>query len=813
MWVSQALQDLRYAVRVFTNSPGFTAVLILTLALGIGANTAVFSIVNAVLLRPLPYRDPGRLIAVWDKSNREKSLSKVFNSYADFEEYGQHARTLEQIAAFTWVGKQPVLTGHGPAQQMKSALVGQPLFDMLGVHAAIGRTFLPDDMKGGCSLVLSDALWRTTLGASQDIVGKTLTLDNAPCAVLGVMPPGFVFYPNQTDLWMLFSNEMITKLRKPSVGIFARLKPGVTIEQAQADLGALHSALHKGDSRERDFSPGVYGMQENFTFMAGRNLETTLWVLLGAVALVLLIACLNVANLLLGRSLGREREFAVRAALGSGSGRLVRQLLAEALLLSVCGSVVGVLFAYGAIRYFVAANPVELPASAHVGISLPVLAFTAAIGVLTAIFFALAPAWRVARAGANEGLRLATRGAASGGGNGALAKTLVVVEMALSIVLLVGAGLFMESVLQMDRTPLGYQPENLMATLITLPVEAYPDVPRRTQYYEELHRRLSSMPGVRGATISSTLPPYGGGNLSMLIEGRPRAEADDVHDVGQISVYPDYFAVLGVALEKGRMFDARDKQDSEPVVIINEAVAREYFPAADPIGQHVHFRTRSGRGPQFTIVGVVGSEKRTDMLQEMKWVDRPIVFRPIAQEPPLNGAIAVRTVADPLSAASEIRREVASVDSGVPVTEMKTMSKRLSIVTAYPRFRAILISAFAGFALLLAALGLHGVLSQFVSQRTQEIGVRMAMGAQTTDVFRLIAIQGGVPVLSGLLLGLIAAIALSRYLANLLYGVQATDPLTFAGVSLALVVVAAVAIALPGLRAVRVDPMVALRNE
>ncbi|HLJ49798.1 MAG TPA: ABC transporter permease [Bryobacteraceae bacterium] len=813
MWVSQALQDLRYALRVFTKSPGFTAVLILTLALGIGANTAVFSIVNAVLLRPLPFREPDRLIAVWDKSNREKGLSKVFNSYADFEEYVKHSRLLDQITPFTWIGKQPVLTGHGPAQQLKSALVGQPLFDMLGVQAEIGRTFLPDDVKGGCTLVLSDAFWRTNLGASADIVGKTLTLDNAPCMVLGIMPAAFVYYPNQTDVWMLFSTDMIAKLRKPSVGIFARLKPGVTIAQAQAELLSLHSALHRGDSRERDFSPGVYSLQENFTFMAGRNLETTLWVLLGAVGLVLLIACLNVANLLLGRSLGREREFAVRAALGSGSARLARQLLVEALLLSLCGGLLGVLFAYGAIRYFVAVNPVELPASAHVGISLPVLAFTGSVAVLTAILFALVPAWRVTRASANEGLRLAARGAASGSGNSALAKTLVIAEMALSLVLLVGAGLFMESVLQMEHTPLGYQPDNLMATLITLPVEAYPDPSRRAQYFDELHRKLNSMPGVRGATISSSLPPYGGGNMAMLVEGRPVLEADDVHDVGQISIATDYFSVLGVALEKGRMFDARDRQDSEAVAVVNEALAKEYFPSLDPIGQHIHFRTRAGLGPRFTIVGVAGNEKRADTLQEMKWVDRPIVFRPLAQEPPSNAAIAVRTIGDPSGAATEIRREVAAVDSGVPVTEIKTMAKRLALVTSYPRFRAVLISAFAGFALLLAALGLHGVLAQFVSQRTQEIGVRMAMGAQTRDVFRLILVEGGIPVVSGLVLGLIAAIALSRYLANLLYGVRATDPVTFACVSLALLVVAAIAIVLPGRRAIRVDPMVALRNE
>jgi len=451
------IQDIRLAWRLLLRAKAFAIIAILTLALGIGATTAVFSIVNGVLLRPLPYRAPERLVDILDQSLHEKGFNKLFADYPDYREYRQHSRSFEELAAATWAVKNPILTGHGAARTVTAIPVTASFFGLLGASARLGRTFEAADEARGCSVVLSNAYWISAFGGDSRVVGQSIILDDKACALLGVMPAGFAFYPAAAQLWMLITPDR-PEIDKLLVVVFGRLKPGITAAQAQAELSALHAAAHSGDEG-RDFGPAVDFLQEELTWLAGRNLRTTLWILLGAVALVLLIGCVNVANLLLGRSLVRGRELAVRAALGGGRLRLFRQLLTEGLLLAMLGGAGGVWMAFGAVRYFRAVNPVDLPVGAEVSISGPVLAFTLLVSVLTALLFGMAPAWKASRANLNTALKSGGRGNVSGGG---LGRAMVAAEMALSVVLLAGAGLLMESVLRMGSANLGFAASGLV---------------------------------------------------------------------------------------------------------------------------------------------------------------------------------------------------------------------------------------------------------------------------------------------------------------------------------------------------------------
>ena len=779
------LQDFRFALRLMRKSPAFTAVAVLTLALGIGATTAIFSIVNAALLRPLPYRDPARLIMVTDRNVREGGAAVFFPHYKDFEEYARHQRTFDSIAAATWATSGTVLMGRGPALGVLSIPSSVSFFEMLGVKPALGRTFLPDDENRGCSVVLSDRFWRGKLAADRSIVGQSLALNRTACTVVGVMPPKFSFYPPEADLWRLDRAAM-----PPLAGIFGRLKPGVTQAQAQADLEAIFHGVHTTDEF-RDFAPTVKDLQAQFTFLAGRNLRTTLLILLGAVVLVLLIACVNVANLLLGRGLVRGREFAIRAALGGGRGRLFRQLIVEGIVLGLFGGILGVAVAAGGLEYFQSADPVQLPVGSDLSLNLPILGFALLVSLATAVLFGMAPAWRGSAAA------LGARGVV--GSRQRLVKLLVAAEMALSVVLLAGAGLLMESVMRMASAPLGFDPDRLYSTGIPVHKDA--------QFYETLESRIAAIPGVQSVALALGLPPYAPGNETFEILGTtPR----NLHNVAQNAVTPSYFQTLGVALRAGRAFDAHDRTGSEPVAIVNDTLVREYFPNQNPIGQQV--RTGS-EGPFATIVGVVASEKQTVVTQEMQWVDRAILFRPLAQAPAARVSIAIRASSDAVPIGAAIRREVAMLEPDVAMRDLESMHKQLARFMAYPRFRAALLTAFAAFALLLAAIGLHGVLGQLVAQRTQEIGVRMALGARPADVARLIAGQGGLPVVAGLAAGLAMAMTAARYLGSLLYEVKPRDPLTLIGASLVLLAVAAAAIAMPARRAARTDPIEALREE
>jgi predicted permease len=794
-FIDALIQDVRYALRMIARKPGVAAIVAGTLALGIGADTAVFSIVEAVLLRPLPYKDPSRLVSIWLRNVHETGTSKMFDSLRDYKAFAR-ARSFEQIAAATWALGGRELRGFGPARGILAMPVSESFFALLGGEAALGRTFAPEDLQRGCSVVISDSLWRNPLGADRTIVGRNIMLGERPCAVLGVMRPSFTFYPTAAQAWILLVPDFSPPPDRIPLGVFARLRPGVTIAQAQAEVSALHTALNRSDGQERDLAPLVADLHGEFTFLAESRLRATLWILLAAVGFVLLIVCLNVANLLLGQAFGRQRELAVRAALGSGRARLARQLLTEGLLLAVSGGLAGVAVAFAAIRYFRAAAPIEMPPGAEARMSWPVLAFTGAMSLATALLFGALPAWRASRLDAIESLRAGRSSAQATPQR--LMKALIAVEMALSLVLLAGAGLLLESAVRMSSEPLGFESRGLAAASVRLPEAGYKDA-ARMQFYDRLLGALGE-----NAALSTGLPPYGLAMAALHIAGR---ELSGVNYVEQQSVSPRYFQVMGEPLLRGREFTDRDRGSSDAVVIVNEALARRYFRNLDPIGRRIALNDPSETNPWRVIVGVVGDEKRAGGFDRAGWAERPMALKPIAQDPPREAAIVAR------GSGADLRRAVAGIDESASIGPVETMDSRLSRMFRYPRFRATLLSSFAAFAVMLAAIGLYGVLGQFVAQRTPEIGVRMAMGARPSDVLRLIARQAGAPLAAGLALGLAGAPALSRSLTTVLYGVRAGDPVTLAVVSLALTAAGATAAFLPARRAVRVDPMTALRNE
>jgi len=812
--IGDAVHDARLAARLLRKSPGFAIVAVLTLGLGIGSTTAVFSIVEAVLLRPLPYRDVDRLVAIWDGHVNDKNLAKIFPSYADFDEWRRSSRTLDAIAAETWATGDQILTGRGPASVVLAIPASRDFFPLLGVPPMLGRTFEPADATRGCTIVLSHRFWRNRLSADPDIAGQSLALDNQACTVAGVMPPSFAFYPDAADMWTLItpSLDQLPHDSYRGVGVFGRLKPGVSLEQAQVEIFALHARAHAGDAHAASFGPTLYPLQTEFTWLAGRNLRLTLEVLLAAVAFVLLIACVNVAQLLLSRSRGRERGFAVRAAIGCGRSRIVRQLLVEGLLLSSLGTLCGVLLAVGAVGAFRARAPIELPPGVAIAVDVDVLAFAVVLAVATALVFGFVPAWRASRTHVSIMLRAgaaaAFRPAAMRAG-----RVFVAIEMTCAMVLLVGAGLLTESVVHFGNAPLGFDPDRVLTMSVKLPRTAFPQAHQRTQFYDRLLAVVGGEPSVDGVALATTLLRGHSNNL-LTVEGRPQPTLDTAApDVGQDLVSDAYFRVMGVPLRAGRAFDDADGAEAPAVAVVNEALARKYFAGENPIGRRIKYGTPPASAPWVTIVGVAANQKSTNAFQEMSLTEQPFVFRPMSQAPPADATVLVRTAAGPETIARRIQRLVAELDPDVPVANVQPLRERIAKDAAYPQFRAAVLTAFAFLALLLAAVGVYGVLSQLVARRTQEIGIRVALGATPRQIVRLVSVQGGVPTVVGLAIGLASALAFERVLASMLYGVTATDPVTLAAVAGLLLIVAAAGMLVPARRAARIDPLAALRGD
>jgi putative ABC transport system permease protein len=774
----------------------------------------VFSIFDAVLLRPLPYRDASRLVAIWS-SEVQHPGTKIFAPYQDYEQFKSSSHSFEGLAALTWARAGEILSWHGSAHQVLAIPTSAEFFSLLGIPAEIGRTFGPEDLQHGCTVVLAHSFWQTDLGAPKDVIGSALVLSDKSCTVIGVMPRGFEFYPKQTSLWTLITPD--SKYAKEPfdsvVGIFGRLRPGVTVASAEQELVALHQRVVQespAGSWVSQTTPIIRNLRDEFTWMAGRNLRVSVVILGGAVALLLLIACLNVANLLLVRCDHRQRELAVRSALGSSHSRLVRYLLTESLLISSAGTLVGILLAVMAVRYFNSAAPVELPPGNQVTVNLDVLGFSVIVTMLTGLLCGWIPAWRVLRVDVNEVLKPSARTGV--GGTLRTGYGFVIGQAALSMIMLASAGLIIESIEKLGAVPLGLRPDQVLAAQMSLPGASYSRPGERVAFYSEVLTSLGALPGVEKAALCSALGPYNGGPSSGLtIMGQ--APFENLEAINRIEISGDYFRVLSMPLVRGREFNARDRAGSQPVAIVNEQFVHMYLPQQDPLERQIKLGKPGDEAPWLTIVGVAGSERRMTVYQEMAYVEPALVYVPVDQTSGMSMGLVLKVASNPGPLTPLLQRGISALDPNVPIYDIKTLSQRYSEFLAHPRFRATLMGVLAGLTLLLAAIGCYGVLAHLVAQRTREIGIRMALGARSGEVLRMVVVRGAKLVFIGVCFGTIAGLMLTRTMNALLYGIGADDPAIFACAATLLICTTLLACYIPARRAAKVDPMVALRYE
>ncbi|HEX8161829.1 MAG TPA: ABC transporter permease [Pyrinomonadaceae bacterium] len=809
-------QDLRYGARTLAKNKGFTLVSVLVLAVGIGANSAIFSVVNAVLLRPLPYPEPERLVVLWGDRDADESHSVV--SYPDLEDWRAQTRTLEDLSAFNQSGV--LLQGDGGPQPMAGANVSAELFSALRVKAAVGRTFTREEDRSGAPpvIMLSYGLWQRRFNSDPRIVGQQIRIGGGGVSttVVGVLPPGFNFpaQAERTDFLRPLAQalaERATMRSSYSMPVLARLKPGATAREAEAEMRAIAERI-EGQYPDEGFRLGrrLVPLEEE---VVGGSLRRSLLVLLGAVGLVLLIGCANIAHLLLARAATRHREMAIRTALGASRTRVVRQLLTESLLLSVVGGALGLLLATWGVELLVASSPVDIPRLKDVALDARVVAFTLSISVLTGVVFGLAPALQSARVDLNDVLKEGGRGASAGASRSRLRAALVVAEVALSLVLLVGAGLLLKSFSKLTNVDPGFDPQNVTATGVTLAKQKYETDERRLAAFSEILARAEGVPGVESAALIYPLPLGGTttGN-TFVIEGRPEPAPGDKSAANYRAISPDYFRVMRTRLVRGRAFDARDRAGAPQVVIVNETFARRYFPGEDPLGKRISIErgpVDDSRQPPREIVGVAA-----DVRHEGLDVEAGAEFYvPYAQAPEASMSLVVREADGAAGATAGVREAIRQVDKDQYVPAVRRMTDLVAGSVARRRFNALLTGLFAGVALLLASIGIFGVTAYTVAMRTHEIGVRMALGARAADVLRLVLWQGLRLILVGVGVGLAGSLALTRVLAGMLYGVTPTDAPTFAAVSLLLTSVALLACYVPARRATRVDPMIALRYE
>ena len=804
------LQDVRYALRLLFKSPGFTAIAILTLALGIGANTAIFSVVNGVLLRPLPFRDPSRLVLIAERS----SFPVISTSYQNYLDWRDQSHSFESMEATR--GGAITLTGTGEPERLNVRMVTAGFFSMLGINAYSGRTFLlEEDRAGGAPVaLLSYGLWQRRFGGSQEIIGKAINLDSQPYTVVGVLPSGFqILQPADVFLPFMPWAKTLPDDRNWHPGIIplARLKQGVTKEQARVEMVGITKRL---EQQYPDYNTGtsadVVGLQDQIV----QNSRPALLLLLGAVSFVLLIACVNVANLLLARAASRGREVAIRTALGAGRGRVIRQLLTESVLLSLAGGCLAVLMASAALGPLLKLASGSVPQGAPIDLDPWVLAFTAGVSLFTGLLFGIVPAMRTAKLDLREALNEGSRGSTSGPGQHRLRGALVAMEIALAMLLLVGSGLLLRSFSRLQEVPPGFQPDHLLVADIPLSQTAYAKPEDRYQFFDRLVERAHALPGVRSAAAASFLPVSGGGSIIHFnITGRPPKSPHEFVAAGYRTITPDYLETLGVPLLQGRLFTRADNEKSPAVVVINATMARNFFPNENPLGKRLQLGALPDQQvPTMEIVGVVG-----DVRPGLGIDPQAEMYLPYRQAdlvlPVFQLSVVLRTAGDPSLQTSALRSALAEIDPNQPLVRVRTMEENMAGTVAQPRFRAWLIGIFAALALVLAAVGVYGVMSYTVTQRTTEIGVRVTMGAQPQDVFRIIVGEGLRLSLIGVAVGLVAALALTRLLHSFLFGISAYDPVTFLGVSFLLTTVAVAASFFPARRATLVDPLVALRYE
>ncbi len=811
------LQDLRFAIRQLRKSPGFALTTILTLALGIGATTAMFSLINSVLLRPLPFPEPDRLmmIAPLEQSAVRPGIPSSI-SYPDFFDWRSRQRSFDAIASYH--RESHTLTGSGQPQELESQTVSSEFFRVLGASPSLGRGFVADDEKKGTRVaVLSHQLWQSTFGGDPSIIGRNITLDQNSYTVIGVMPAGFNF-PMLNPIPTLYTSladdnndpkdPMTSQRGFDALSLIARLKPGVTVAQATAELSliARNLAAQYPDTNKRFTAAIVQPELENLV----GDTSPALHVLFAAVMFLLLIACTNVAGLMLTRASRRRAEIAVRAALGASRIEIIRQVLVESVFLSLCGGALGVALSELLLQTILRLVPQNLPRLATVAIDGRVLVFAAVISVLTGILFGVVPAWRMARLDPSLALREGTRTMTTGRGQHRVHNALVIAETAIGLVLLVGAGLLIHSFIRVLNIDPGFDPRHVLTATIGLPDNQYPGL-KRAEFQEELLSHLAALPGVE--SVSSGFPlPLSSHNIGVgfTVEGQPVAKGDEPAAPITI-VTPGFFKTMRIPLIAGRDFTAADDSKAAAVAIVDQGFAQKYFPGQNPIGKHITPGLGDGitDSPVREIIGVVGSVKRKGLTSETE----EQFYLPLKQAIIASPAIVIRTSGDPLNMLAPLRTTLAQLNSNVPLYRISTIEDYISVSSAQPRFQTVLITFFAAMALLLAAIGLYAVLSYMVAQRTLEIGLRLALGAQRENVLGLILRRGLLLAAIGLGIGIVASVVLTRFLTELLYGVKPLDPVTFFAVSAVLLLVSLIASAAPAYRAARLDPMRTLREQ
>jgi putative ABC transport system permease protein len=815
-------QDLQYGWRMLVRSPGFAIVAILTLAIGIGANAAMFSVINTVLLRPLPFPDANRIVFVWE-TDPNRDINRGVATLAELLDWRDQSQTFEEISA--WRAWYFNVTGSGEPEQVIGAHTSGNFFRMLGIPPVMGRDFSPEDEKPGHEqvVIISNGLWQRRYGSDPGILGRSILVDEKPYQVIGVLPRGFSLFGNSRDmdLWMPFAFDRAQLNREDhSFVAFGRIRKTATLAQAQAEMETIFARL-KQQYPGIDQQNGVRLVR--FRDDLARTLKPGLLILLGAVALVLLIACANIANLMLARAATREREIAVRASLGAGRRRIIRQLLTESALLALIGGAFGILIAYGGLHLLRAALPPgggygEIPHSEWLGIDGAVLAFTMVVSLVTGLLFGLAPAIQISRSELYESLKEGSRGSTGGRRSRFTRSSLVVAEVAFSLLLLVCAGLLFRSFYLLMSEDLGFDPNHVLTAQIWLPESHYPSGQPVMNFYQQVIDRVGALPGVTSASAVNFLPLSGWGDFCNFdIAGRPVAPADKPYTAQYRVGDWRYLHTMGTPLKAGRDFTSADGPDAQGVVIVNQSLVHRYWPDEDPIGKQIHLKFSAARTAWqpvtrdvwLTIVGVVGDEREWELGAQK--IGK--LYLPYAQNPSRIMRVVVRSTGDPAALTSAVRQAVESVDPVQPVSEIHTLDELLAAAVSQRRLNMFLLVLFAAIATILAAIGIYGVMAYAVTQRSHEIGIRMALGAEPSDVLKMIVGDGMKLALIGLLIGIVAASLVTRYLASELYGIKTTDPFTYVGVALGLAAVAAAACYFPARRATRIDPLSALRHE
>jgi putative ABC transport system permease protein len=822
------LQDLRYALRILLKQPTFTAIAALTLALGIGANTAIFSVVNAVLLKPLPFPQPQQLTAIGMADTREKDLTHLYSlSYPDFFDFREQNRTFSSMAVHRT--GSVALTNQDGATSLAATRVSGEFFDVLGVQPMIGHAFTRQDEQGGggpggFKVVISYNFWRKQFNGDKSVLGRTIDLDRRHYTIIGVMPPGFQFpiMSDPIDFYITIAEDATLPAGAPpdskpdtqnrgshSIQAIGRLKGGVTLAQAQSDLSTIAAKLEK-QYPDTDSSIGVIVKPLREELIG--DVRAGLYVLFGAVFCVLLIANANVANLLLARASVRGKEMALRAAVGASRARIVRQLLTESLLLAGIGGLLGLLFAQWGTDALIRIVPQNIPRISNIQLDGAVLLFTILVCLGTGVVFGLVPAWQASHIDLNSSLKLGMRSGSGGENKGRLRNGLVMAEVALALVLLICAGLLIQSFARLGRVPTGIRTEHLLTARISLPDAAYPKNEDNIAFYNQFLERVRAIPGVQYASVIVPLPLTGSNMTSSFDNADHPLPEGQRPDAPVRIIGTDYFKTTGIPVLQGRVFDERDQFHSAPVVIVNERFAQKVFPRQSAVGKRIQpgFTAEPGPEKMREIVGVVGDVKHRSLRDE----DSPEMYLARTQIPFNIMSLVVRTsVADSAALTSTIRKELSALDASIPLTSVHVFDEYISRSLARPRFNALLLSIFAGTALVLTAIGIYGVLAYSVAQRTNEIGIRIALGAAQSNIFRLVVGQAMTLVGISVLIGLAGAFAATRLLASLLFGVGAWDTMTFSGIVILISVVAFLAAWLPARRAARVDPVIALRSE